>query len=125
MGMIRFSHAPLFSGWFAPMHALAGWLTPAKVAPCKFPSPTKTRQTAYQPTWPFLAHGGGIRSSPFAPAASTGKCASGTPVSKLKVVREFDPSIRPTAAGRMVISGRMADVCAELERMTNCENAAR
>jgi hypothetical protein len=24
---------------------------------------------------------------------------------------------RPGAAGRMVISGRMADVCAELERM--------
>jgi hypothetical protein len=32
-------------------------------------------------------------------------------------VREFDSAISPQCAGRMVISGRMADVCAELDRM--------
>ncbi|MDB5967205.1 MAG: hypothetical protein JWQ72_3705, partial [Polaromonas sp.] len=35
-----------------------------------------------------------------------------------KVLRAFDPCVGPTLAGRMVISGRMADVCAELERMS-------
>lgn len=37
--------------------------------------------------------------------------------SVLRVVRESDAAIRPDCAGRMVISGRMADVCAELDRM--------
>jgi len=35
----------------------------------------------------------------------------------LRVVRESDAAISPDCAGRMVISGRMADVCAELDRM--------
>lgn len=35
----------------------------------------------------------------------------------LRVVREADRGIAPDCAGRMVISGRMADVCAELDRM--------
>ena len=37
--------------------------------------------------------------------------------STLRVVRESDAAIKPDCAGRMVISGRMADVCAELDRM--------
>lgn len=37
--------------------------------------------------------------------------------SRLKIVRAFEPGVSPQCAGRMVISGRMADVCAELERM--------
>ena len=35
----------------------------------------------------------------------------------LRIVRESDSAIRHDCAGRMVISGRMADVCAELDRM--------
>ena len=41
--------------------------------------------------------------------------------SRLRVVRAFDPGVAPSCAGRMVISGRMADVCAELDRMTQKE----
>ena len=44
--------------------------------------------------------------------------AHGTEPSRLRVLREFEPGASPACAGRMVISGRMADVCAELERMT-------
>jgi hypothetical protein len=40
--------------------------------------------------------------------------------SRLKVVLRSDLQQRGDA-GRMVISGRMADVCAELERMAQCE----
>ena len=36
---------------------------------------------------------------------------------RLRVVREFDSTVSPDCAGRMMISGRMADVCAELDRM--------
>jgi len=35
----------------------------------------------------------------------------------LRIVREIDSEVGPDCAGRMVISGRMADVCAELDRM--------
>ena len=44
---------------------------------------------------------------------------------RLKVVREFDAGIGPSCAGRMVISGRMADVCAELDRMAQKESMAQ
>jgi hypothetical protein len=43
--------------------------------------------------------------------------------SRLRVVREFDSNVGPACAGRMVISGRMADVCAELDRMAQREAA--
>lgn len=35
----------------------------------------------------------------------------------LRVVRELDAALDVGCAGRMVISGRMADICAELDRM--------
>lgn len=35
----------------------------------------------------------------------------------LRVVRVMEPAAAGHAAGRMVISGRLADVCAELERL--------
>ena len=37
----------------------------------------------------------------------------------LRVVRESDSAISADCAGRMVISGRMIDVCAELDRMAD------
>lgn len=40
---------------------------------------------------------------------------------RLKVIRELEAGINPSCAGRMVISGRMADVCAELDRMAQRE----
>jgi hypothetical protein len=38
-------------------------------------------------------------------------------VQRLKIVREFEAGSSRSCAGRLVISGRMADVCAELERL--------
>lgn len=43
--------------------------------------------------------------------------------SRLRVLREFEQGISPACAGRMVISGRMADVCAELDRMASPQMA--
>jgi hypothetical protein len=42
----------------------------------------------------------------------------------LRVVRVLDSNHAAHGAGRMVISGRMADVCAELERLAALEAAA-
>jgi hypothetical protein len=41
----------------------------------------------------------------------------------LRVVRVFEGAHAPAHAGRMVISGRMADVCAELDRLAALEAA--
>ena len=67
-------------------------------------------------------------SSPFhraasasAPLARPERPAASTP---LRVVRVSEGGERPGAAGRMVISGRMADVCAELDRLAAREAAA-
>ena len=43
----------------------------------------------------------------------------------LRVVRLSEGGERPGSAGRMVISGRMADVCAELDRLAAREVAAQ
>lgn len=43
------------------------------------------------------------------------------PPVRLKIVRQFEPDISPLCAGRMTISGSMADVCAELDRMVEVE----
>lgn len=39
----------------------------------------------------------------------------------LRVVRAMETDQVPSQAGRMVISGHMADVCAELERLAEQE----
>lgn len=46
-------------------------------------------------------------------------CRSGSPA--LRVVRLLESGQSPKAVGRMVISGRMADVCAELDRLVGPE----
>ena len=43
----------------------------------------------------------------------------------LRVVRMFESGQSPKAVGRMVICGRMADVCAELDRLVGREQAIR
>jgi len=42
----------------------------------------------------------------------------------LRVLRVVDAGHASSTAGRMVISGRMADVCAELDRLAALETAA-
>lgn len=42
----------------------------------------------------------------------------------LRVLRVVDAGHAPSTAGRMVICGRMADVCAELDRLAALEAAA-
>lgn len=42
----------------------------------------------------------------------------------LRIVRIMEAGQAPAQVGRMVISGRMADVCAELDRLAACEATA-
>ena len=55
-------------------------------------------------------------------ASSVASAASfATPI-PLRVARLMEAQQNRQSAGRMVISGRMADVCAELERLAEFEN---
>jgi len=90
-------HSLAFSDVLAPLHNLMGW----------FVGPQKPG-AAQLPTRPQSA-------------ATVSVDAKQRPRPRLKrplrVLRITDGDTRPTEAGRMVISGSMADVCAELDRM--------
>jgi hypothetical protein len=45
------------------------------------------------------------------------RAAAAAPAKPLRVLRVVEPSAPHAIAGRMVISGRLADVCAELDRL--------
>ena len=57
-------------------------------------------------------------------AVAGGGAGRARPPRRLRVVRVFEGSQAAASAGRMVISGRMADVCAELDRLAALETAA-
>jgi hypothetical protein len=59
-----------------------------------------------------------------APRPATVTAASARPCRPLRVVRIVEPARAAVDAGRMRISGRMADVCAELDRLAALEASA-
>lgn len=48
--------------------------------------------------------------------------ASRLPPKHLRIFREHDLDVAPHCAGRMVISGRMKDVCAEIDRLARIKD---
>ncbi len=137
MGLALFA----LSAFSQPLHALVHWLQPGRytddsrsavpaariagsapegLSSCAVPSTAATSRPHFQP--PALAAGthrhaaGRVQS---APSGFSGP-ATGSRHSARRPVRVLHATSR-TEVGRMVISGRMADVCAELERMTACE----
>jgi hypothetical protein len=99
-------------GLFAPLQAALDWIGRAAQAR---PLNSRARGLAR----PAL----NVRSArPWVPAQrpGVGRLSAG-PVRVLRLVDEQAPA----TAGRMVISGRMADVCAELDRMAGHEPPVR
>jgi hypothetical protein len=129
MGIAVFSRSPLLSPLVArllsPLQALASFLRPAPPASAAPPFVLAARRcgagemkSAIKSIAPSARH-----------VSASGQKACQTVVKatsprRLKIVREFEAGVSPLCAGRMVISGRMADVCAELDRMTQREAAA-
>jgi len=98
--------------FLAPLRQLAAWLLPA--APRPLPSYTAPRHAERHIAPNFIA----------ARAHSTGASAPKPHQPKpLRVVRVMESGQPRSEVGRMVISGRMADVCAELDRLAACEAA--
>lgn len=58
-----------------------------------------------------------------APARTAHRIPSNSPIKPLRIVRLVESGQTRASVGRMVISGRMADVCAELDRLAACEAA--
>ena len=128
MGIASFS--PHFSRMAArsvltsPLQAFLALFIPAGlVAPASCASAARTAScgSAVRGGHP-TAHGAGHRDVNAAPAIRAESRTMVKP-SRLKIVRQFEPGVAASLAGRMVISGRMADVCAELERMERKESA--
>ncbi|EJL80594.1 hypothetical protein PMI15_03724 [Polaromonas sp. CF318] len=120
MGIVSFSHSPLLSILLAPAQALAAWFVPAQSRSGRYGAPARAQRAGGQLTLPFSS-GAATALRETNPA---GKAMPKRPTpSRLRIVREFDANVGPACAGRMVISGRMADVCAELDRMAQREAA--
>ena len=98
--------------FLAPLRQLLAWLLPTPSRPV--PS-YATPRLAEQRNAPILIA---------ARAVSTGARGQKICPSKpLRVVRVIESGQPRSEVGRMVISGRMADVCAELDRLAACEAA--
>lgn len=73
----------------------------------------------------FWLAGGRPPQSPVAPLRVAYPAAAeqpdAAPAKPLRVVRVLEANAPRSRAGRMVISGRMADVCAELDRLAALE----
>ena len=125
MQVVNFSNFSYLAPLLSPVITLAAWLI--RPASTKRLVPPAHAPLAHQRlTLPFARAGNSHRKhalgrvSSFKSAAFEAKNPA---IARLKVVREHDTAVSPTCAGRMTISGRMADVCAELDRMAQRETA--
>jgi hypothetical protein len=94
--------------FFAPLQALVAWFAPRPAPVASTPARAPARLPA--------------RVAARAPLASA---APRRAPQALRVVRVLEPSASRAVAGRMVISGRLADVCAELDRLAAQESRGR
>ena len=125
MQIVNSFNASFLSPAIAPFQSLVAWLTNASAARPLVP-PANAPPAYQRLTLPFTLAGAASRRQVVRPTSSFRVMPTSTPartVSRLKVVREHDIAHGPAYAGRMVISGRMADVCAELDRMALRESA--
>lgn len=112
MGIVSFSALPCLSLFVDPLQGMATWYKPRRPATSRLSAPACPQKS---PDQLALAFDWDVESN------ADEMLTCGGHARRLKVVREFDSGVSPSCAGRMVISGRMADVCAELERMVQRE----
>jgi hypothetical protein len=97
-----------FHAFLAPLERIASWFAP------------RARRDERKPALPAAA----IARRVFPSLAPASRNCHEHPRRALRVVRVVERGHCTPGAGRMVISGRMADVCAELDRLAALEAAA-
>ena len=106
----QFGRTTAMSVLLAPIRAFISLFVPAQAAlvpTCPATAPfVACRGTAYSRKIPNSTQ-----------LNLTPQIVATAPVQRLKIVRQFETGGNRACAGRLFISGRMADVCAELERM--------
>ena len=138
MRIIGFSNAVASPFWITPVQALAPWLCRIKESLAHLTDFSEF-QRGLQPEVNHL-----LRKADMKPAAISKTPASNDPLftisppadrqqpatllqpvqsHALRVVLESDKGLKADCAGRMVMSGKIADICAELDRME--QRAAR
>ncbi len=101
-----------FSGFFQGLSSLQR-SAPIAVKP-------QRSKTYLRPVWATRQTACGSLASRAAPQP---QCIQAVATPALRVLRVTESDQRVNGAGRMVISGRMADVCAELDRLAALEAA--
>ena len=113
------------AGLWAPIHGFLSWFVtaPAKLQPSLERNdqniPGRSMASIAKPAQQRPVLG----SKPLTCFQARNHALQSQAPSRLRVLREIEPGASPACAGRMVISGRMADVCAELERMSQTQRA--
>jgi hypothetical protein len=97
----------------APVQALAAFFMPVQAAHASH------RPLFHMPSQRLASTQSIIQSTRTVAHSAIGE----RPVSRLRVMREFEPGMARSHSGRMAISGRMSDVCAELDRIAQKETA--
>lgn len=131
MKIISFSNLPAQPFWSMSVQALTPWISRIRHSPGQ--AAGSTAALAKSTPSPLLCRQTGRQRASNDPMFELAEQPHSMPISSdslplfrnsLRVVRESDSAIKPDCAGRMVISGRMADVCAEVERMALRAGAA-
>ena len=113
------------AGLWAPLHGFLSWFV---TAPAKL-QPSLERNDQNRPGRRMAGIAKPVQqrpvlgSKPLTCFQARNHALQSQAPSRLRILREFEPGASPACAGRMVISGRMADVCAELERMSQKQRA--
>ena len=131
MGIASFSpnlsRMPVLSVLLAPLQALLSLFVPAQAAAAGSRNAsglTPASQNMQHRITGGLPHQAGARVAAKSCRTTAKTALTRSSPSRLRIVRAFEAGVGPSCAGRMVISGRMADVCAELDRMAQRESVA-
>lgn len=111
----------LLSLLIAPLQAVVLFFAPHAGAskPTSVRMPLRTQATAPVDKLVSIANGA-VRISRIT-YPQTQQVVVAQPIHRVRVVRNVDSSLPADRAGRMVVSGRFADVCAELDRLAAIE----
>ena len=125
MRIISFSSATVQSFWVLPVQALGPWMNRIKDSIRQVAHGDSDSRVHALTSVARVARVARVASNDaqFVAPLQLGNIVCKT--APLRVIRESDSAIGAECAGRMVISGRMADVCAELDRMALRADAAQ